>query len=309
MNKKINYPRTGNVKYDNAIRIFYNHLVLSSRAQSTYKRYTYILSDFILKMNKLPEECSKGEILDYFMEVKQERNYCSSTIRGYICAIKYYLKYIVNKFELFTHMPYPKTEPLNVDILTKHEIALMISNCTTIRDLLIIQMLYETGIRLSELVNLRIEDIDIYEQTIIIRNSKHRVTRLVTFGNRLKKTLERYINSNRSLFSDTLLFRKFHPHLKFSKTGIRFTLNKIVRKCKIRKRVNVHSLRHTFAVHYLNFGGTIYQLQRLLGHKSMYTTIHYLKYANFKDSKVVSVLDCVQKSNVESKLVRCLSVA
>lgn len=285
------YKLTGNPKFDNALKNFDNHIALSGKSVSTRKAYTRVLSNFINEMHRLPEECNKNEIIGFLMWSKNVRNIGYTTMKHHIYALKYYLHNITDRQDLFTSIPNPTIKTYDISVLTIQEIQLLLQNCKNIRELLILQLLYETGMRVSELVKLSLPDIDLYHKTITIRNSKNRKTRTVNIGDNLIASLNEYLQSTPSLFSESLFTRQFHPFIPMSAGGVSWAINAIVKRSGIKKRVNLHSLRHTFAVHFLNFGGTIYRLQKLLGHSTMITTINYLQYANLHDSKNISILD------------------
>jgi len=142
-----------------------------------------------------------------------------------------------------------------------------------------------------ELANLKLHHIDFNLKTISIINGKHNKTRTVGFGASLEKTIRKYLNDFPTLFDNTLFTNKLHPILPLSSRGIQWNLKYISKKTNIRKKISPHILRHTFAVHYLNFGGTLYHLQRILGHVRMRTTLNYLQYSSIPEWKKVSVLD------------------
>lgn len=278
-------------KFDEALKNFDNHLDLEGKSISTRKNYTRTLYFFIAQLNKLPEECNKNEIIDFFITSKNEKQLYYSSLRNYMHAIKYYLKNVVSRMDLFETIPNPVNKKYVINVLNIHEITLLFKSCKNIREQLILQLFYETGMRVSELVNLSIDDIDFYYQSITVRNSKNRKTRTINFGKNLLNTLSIYIKSTQSLFTNCHANRKFHRLIPLSKRSVSRLVNSIVQRTNIRKRVNLHCLRHTFAVHYLNFGGTIYQLQKLLGHSFISSTIHYLQYAVLPESKHISILD------------------
>lgn len=285
------YKLTGTPKFDNVLNALDNHIALSGKSYSTRKAYTTVLYRFLNETKRLPEECTKNEIIAFLMWCKQVRNFGFTTMKHHIYAIKYYLYYIADRPDLYQKIPNPSIKIYNINVLTIHEIQLLFEKCKNIRELLIIQMLYETGMRVSELANLSLPEIDLYHKTITIRNSKNKKTRVVNIGDSLITTLTKYLESTPSLFSESLFTRQYHPFIPMSSAGVNWVINALVKRAGITKRVNLHSLRHTFAVHYLNFGGTIYRLQKLLGHKTMVTTINYLQYANLHESKNISILD------------------
>ncbi len=205
--------------------------------------------------------------------------------------MRYYLKNIAERLDLYEKIPYPNENGYNVDVLNISEVNLLFEHCENDRELLIVQALYETGIRSSELVKLNLSDIDFHNKSITIRESKNRKTRTVYFGDNLLQTLTKYLNTYQTLFSDKPKQHSYQSLLAVSKRNINYTLGKIVKRSSITKKVNVHTLRHTFAVHYLNFGGTLYRLQKLLGHSRLSTTFNYLQYAILLEGKHVSLID------------------
>jgi len=272
--RKIN-TSTSNPIFTSALVALDNHLQLNSRAISTRTTYTRALKTFMYTMDKLPEECTQREILQYFIDFKTKNTIQNATLKQYIFSIKYYLYNISNTPEIFSKIPIPRVKRYNIDVLNVDEIFTLLSLCKNIRERIILELLYETGMRIGELSRLKLEDIDFFHNSISIINSKNMVTRTVFFGENLKSTLKEYLRSSKSLFSDTLLSKKYHPFISLSKTGIYWALKSVVKRSFIKKRVTAHSLRHSFSVHYLNFGGSIFQLQKLLGHKHIETTCHY----------------------------------
>lgn len=282
---------TGKPKFDQAIIALDNHLIISSKSVSTRRNYNRAIYKFIQYADKLPEECTKNEIVG-FMLAFQNGGCKAATLKNYVYAIKYYLKNVVDRLDLFDKIPVPKVKEYDVEILNIWEMNLLIESCQTIRDKFIIQLLYETGIRIKELLSLDFHDFDLHHRSLTIRNSKNGRTRTVYFGENMLETIKKYHRYNCSLFSNSSLHNsRFHPFIPFSKSCVRDLLKNTVKKCGITKHVSPHLLRHAFAVHYLNFGGTIYQLQKLLGHQNLITTFHYLQYAVLPENQNISILD------------------
>jgi len=286
------YCRTGVPEFNEAIRKLDFHLQISNRSYATRRNYTRHLAKFAQTMGKLPESCTQDEILSYFMYMRESGPTQTASLKMSIFGIKYYMKHIVDRMDLFSRVPLPNlSKRYDFDLLQPDDINKMIQVCEDSREELILKMLYETGMRISELAALKPENIDQHNRVISVVWSKNKTTRTINFGSKLNNCITRYLQEYPSLFSGTILQNKYHPFLALSKTGIQWTLNKLARKADIRKNVNAHAFRHAFAVHYINYGGTLYQLQRLLGHRSMSTTIVYLRYAVLPESMHVSVLD------------------
>ena len=158
------------------------------------------------------------------------------------------------------------------------------------RNLLIIRMLYATGVRVSELVNICIKDIDIKERTIRIlgKGSKERI---VVFGNNTREILELYLNNGRYKLSkgnnDYLFLNK--DGNKLSDRYVRKIIDDIIFKASITMHVSPHMLRHTFATDMLNNGADLVSVKDLLGHESLNTTSIYTHVSDDKIREIYNM--------------------
>jgi len=173
------------------------------------------------------------------------------------------------------------------------------------RQFLILNLLYDTGIRVRELTRLRACDFDRVHRTIMIRNSKGNKSRVVFYGIEVQNILNTYCLVRGSVPKNTLLESYKEKGQPLTMRGVQFIIRRIVKRSGIKKRVSPHTLRHSFAVHYLNEGGSLFDLQKLLGHENITTTLHYLKYANLPEGKRMSVLDELLKKLPSAKPTKC----
>lgn len=296
------FKPTGIEKFDTALMLLDNHLMFTSKEDHTRSSYCCRVRNFILFANKLPEECTKNELIKTVLLLRKSRNLSQGTMKIYIYSIKYYLFNVAERMDLWAKIPNPKLRGYEFESLTIAEIKNLMKACCNPKEKIIIQLLYETGIRVGELIKLRLSDFDFHNNSLCIRKSKNRKTRIVYFGKQFIEVFNEYYNSSKSLFSSSQSNYEFHRLLPFSKRSIRNTIRKIASKSGTTKKVIPHSFRHAFAVHYLNFGGTIFQLQKLLGHSHLVTTCEYLKYAILPESLNISVLDKLTESKVHHKL-------
>jgi len=280
-----------NPKHAAALTSFKNHMLLANKSKSTIKVYLSSVSKIMREFNRLPEECSKNEIIDFLLRHKTVKGIQYASIKIIVYAIRYYLVNVAENLELSIKIPCPKTKYYDIQVLSTHEIHQLINACTNSKQKLIIQMLYETGMRISELGKLSLENIDLNLKYITVLNSKNNVTRTIKFGSTLENAIHNYVRDFPTLFSDTSFGKKLHPLIRLSPSRIGWNLKYIAKKTTIRKKISPHILRHTFSVHYLNFGGSIFQLQNILGHSHMMTTLNYLQYAILPEGKDVSILD------------------
>ena len=132
------------------------------------------------------------------------------------------------------------------------------------------ELLYATGVRVSELVNIKIDDIDINNKSIYVigKGNKERV---VFFNDVCKKYIEKFINDSKEVRKDNYLIINNNGK-QITTRGIRLIIDKIIHETSIIKKIHPHTLRHTFATHLLNNGCDLLTVQELLGHSSISTT-------------------------------------
>lgn len=215
------------------------------------------------------------------------------TVTRNISAIRSFYKYLI-KNGIITDNPMtlisnPKLEKKLPNFLYYDDLEKLIntpddSTVLGIRDQLILEILYSTGIRVSELVNIKLSDINFIDNSIRIlgKGSKERI---VYYGSKCKEKLDKYLEKSRNKIieknkktSDFLLLN--NNANKLTTAGIRFIINKVVDVCALRYNVHPHMLRHTFATHMLNEGADLKTVQELLGHENLATTQIYTHVSN-----------------------------
>lgn len=270
------------------------HMALKGSAFATRQNYLRGLKVLIEYYQRVPEECTVDEIKTYLVFQRDTLNIASSTLNVRVCSLKYYFRHIVQRLDLVVKIPNPRVQKFDTEIFSPVEMKILFASCRDLRQLIIIKLLYDCGLRISEVVRLRASDFDKTDLTIIIRNSKGNKTRVVFYGTELQQELNRYAKSI-GIGHNTLIHSYKVPGKPLSLRGIQHIVKEIIRRSGIKKRASSHTLRHTFAVHYLNSGGSIFALQILLGHSHLSTTLAYLKYAKLPDSTRISVLDYLMK--------------
>jgi len=271
-----------------------NHMNLASMAFATRQNYIRSVKILIEHYQKVPEQCSVDEIKKYLVYQKDVLNTASSTLNIRVASLKYYFRHIVKRLDLVVSIPNPRVPTFDTEIFTYQEMSILFDACKDMRQLLIIQLMYECGLRISEVVKLRVGDFDKKDFTISIRKSKGNVSRVVYYGHSLRDTLNKYALAI-GLHGDYLISSYVDKQAGLSLSGIQHIVKEIIRRSKIKKKASSHTIRHNYAVHFLNNGGSLYSLQLLLGHKHLTTTLEYLKHANLPDSIRVSNLDILKK--------------
>ena len=149
-----------------------------------------------------------------------------------------------------------------------------------IRNKAILSVFLDTGLRISELAGLTLDDIDMDQGSLLIRNGKGGKQRIVHIGTKAHKVLWKYITIHRRSYSRRLFINRNNDPLDI--IGIKILIKRLGDKAKV--KVHPHKLRHTFAISYLRAGGDVFSLQYILGHSTLQMTQRYLQSLNADDA-------------------------
>lgn len=211
---------------------------------------------------------------------------CSTnTSRLQYASLRFYFSEILKKPFTLEQVPVKKREKKLPKHLSKREIKSMIAGTKNLKHRLIIQLLYSSGLRLQEFIDLKRRDIDVERNLITVRQGKGKKDRVTIIAESLKINLIKYYQ-NYSLESDYLLTGRDG---KYSKKSVQEVLKKAGRI--IEKRVTPHMLRHSFATHLLENGVDLRIIQKLLGHSSVETTQIYTHVAANDIARIKNPLD------------------
>ena len=249
----------------------------------SYIEYLYYFYLFVKKdLDKVVEE----DIRDYleYLNLKKEN---ISSIRRKISTFKTFYKFLYNNGYMnkkdypMVRISYPKMEKKLPKFVYYNDLLEIINESYKdkdgSRDRLIIEMLYATGVRISELINIKYEDIDFDNKRIII-TGKGNKQRVVYYGDYASEVLDEYIATH-DKNKDNYLFTNSKGD-KITDRGVRYIIDNIMSKLSVKTHVTPHVLRHTFATDMLNNGCDIKVVQELLGHSSLRTTEVYTHVTN-----------------------------
>jgi integrase/recombinase XerD len=221
------------------------------------------------------DDLKKEDIIDYLFHLIKN-NYSKSTQNQHINAIKFYFEKCLGKKREFFHIDRPIKDKKLPIILSKNEIQLLFNSTYNLKHLTILAVIYSCGLRVSELINIKINDIDNNRMVINIRHSKGNKDRQVQLTNQILDLLRKY-------------YKKYLPvnYLivgqnggKYSTTSIQKIIKNSALKAKIYKKITPHTLRHSFATHLLENGTDIRYIQSILGHSNIKTTQIYTHVSN-----------------------------
>ncbi len=266
--------------------------------EKNYSKYTIINYGKDLKLfEKFLEEEKISDIkkIDYkiirqYLSFLYDFDYENKTIARNLSTIRSFFKYLMkeniiknNPMTLIENPKLDKKLPKVLNSIEVDDILNIPDNETPLgqRDSLILELIYSTGIRVSELVNIKIQDIDFNDKKIII-TGKGNKERIVLFGNVLLKKLNLYLNDGRKkLIKNSIDYLVLNSQgNKITSRGVELIIDKILKKGGITYKISPHTLRHTFATHMLNNGADLKTVQELLGHESLSTTQIYTHVSN-----------------------------
>lgn len=277
------------------VKKFLDYLELERKfSANTVLNYEIDLKEFVDFI--VSKDLNKIEIKDIrrYLEYLNEQKYHVSSISRKVSSLKSFFKYLKaekmidnNPMALISNPKKEKKLPvfLNYQDLDKLLNTPDLNTGVGQRDALILEMLYSTGIRVSELANLKLKDINFGEHKILILGKGNK-ERYVYYGTKCQKLLDKYLSDGRTMYpASAYLFSNKHGN-KLNERMIRMIVDECGRKAKLNVHVTPHVLRHTYATHMLNEGADLKSVGDLLGHENLSTTQIYTHVSNERLRKV-----------------------
>lgn len=279
---------------DKTTKEFIKYLTNEKRyPETTISSYERDLDNYYgyIELKKIDyKNITKDEIRNY-LKYLDDLNYSKNTVSRILSTLRHFYTYLVtnkevkiNQFKLIRNPKKEKKLPnfLQGDELQKIFDTINIETPLGMRNRLIVELLYASGLRVSELTELKIKDIDISNKEIRV-TGKGDKERIVYFGDYARKYLELYLKEGRKELlnnkrSDYLLINNLGDNL--STRGVQMVIDDIVKEASLKHNISPHALRHTFATDLLNNGADLKSVQELLGHSSLSTTQIYTHITN-----------------------------
>ncbi len=261
-------------------------LKLRGFSKRTLDTYLTNVRIFLNQLKKDAKETSENDIKLYFAELISNNLLSPRSIAVKKASLKFFYEEVLDKKIINLKTPkIPKSLPV---FLTKEEIKRLFCASSAKKSLLIMKLLYSTGLRVSECVNLKISDLELAEGVGWVRKGKGNKDRAIFFPKLLSEELNKYIQTLSE--NEQYLFPgRNSEHL--STRNIQKIINLAAKKAGISKKVTAHNLRHSFATHNLDRGVDIRIIQELLGHSDLSTTQIYTHVSKEQLKKVKNVLD------------------
>lgn len=276
------------------LRNFENYLKnVRKYSLNTVNSYISDINIFLeyLHIQKLNYKDVNHEVIRSYLKYLDEKKYKNSSINRILSSLNDYYNYLtkckVTKYNYFEDINRPRKEKRLPNFINYSEYMNLLATVEKeeneflkARNLLLLEILFDTGLRVSEVVNIEINNINKKEQSIKVLGKGNK-ERIVYYGDYAKNYLEDYLNLRRNINivdKEYLFLNKNYTRL--TRRGVEYLISDISKKALLRQKISPHTLRHSFATEMLNNGCDIRSVQELLGHKSLSTTGIYTHVTN-----------------------------
>lgn len=280
---------------------FLNHLAVEKGySANTLAAYRNDLSQFAAYIQEHTKasswsEVGQGALIDYILHLKGDREYTSATVARKVAAIKSFFHYLVATHVIIedptADLDSPKVNKRLPRTLSRDEVEILLSapgesdSHKALRDRALLELLYASGMRVSEIVALQQDDVDLVNRTVRVTSSDDKKTRLIPIAPRAAEALAAYQEKGRPAFAKGTNATAFflNPRgTQLTRQGLWLIIKKYVETAGIEAEVTPHTLRHSFATHLLDKGADLRNVQELLGHSNISTTQVYTQLSSDK---------------------------
>lgn len=281
---------------------FIKHLVVDGKSEGTYRNYVRQMAKMTIHCGKTPLEMEQKEINDYLYFVVNRDTDSQSAFKHLVYGLR--KLYLLNEYDhLYITLPSIKNPKRLPVVFSMEEVRRLLNAPKQLRDRLLLGIIYDCGLRVSEVTSLLIEDVDLDRQQLFIRQSKNKKDRYVPFSSHMARGVRNYLKieqPQRFLFERHNPYRRDNPYkgIPLHHRRIRRIMKEAMQTAGIQKQARLHTLRHTYATHQLEAGQTIYGVKHLLGHANIKTTEVYLHLARVPEQAFFGMLDKLYPTSV-----------
>ena len=250
-------------------------LVLKGYSTKTQDTYLYAVEKVARYFNRSPDTIEAAELESYFLYLLTEKRMASASVRLIVNSMRFLDTHVLQRPAQDFVVRYPKRPQRIPELLTREEVHLILSHTSNVKHYTLLATCYALGLRVSELVQLQVRDIDSTRLLVYVRSGKGNKDRAVILTEALLQLLRRY-------------WHQYHPTEPLfygqnpSRSLAAGSASKIFGRAKsatgIDKQGGIHSLRHAYATHQLEAGMPTFKLQRLLGHSDIKSTLRYVHW-------------------------------
>jgi len=258
----------------------------SPRTQKTYLDW---VARFARHHCRGPEQMGEEQVRSYLVYLLEDQKLSRSTLVQALCALKFFYNHVQHRPCEVEDLRFPRQQKKKLPrVLSEPEVRRLLESAGNLKDQVMLMTLYGSGLRLSELIHLQVNDIDSGKMQIRVRQGKGGKDRNVVLSQNLLDALRRYFRQYRPV---KWLFYGQTPQQPIDDRAVQRMVRCLSERAGLRERVTTHTLRHSFATHLLEHGTELPYIQELLGHRNIKTTMLYLRVSPPALRKVISPLD------------------
>lgn len=286
------YPSALHPANQHALHRYLQCLQLKAYSESTIKTYrTEFISLLQLLKGKDVSTLKADDVKRYMLYCANTLHLSENSLHSKINALKFYFEQVLHKEKIFFDIPRPKKPLWLPKVINKEQIVLLINAIENTKHNTIIMLAYACGLRVSEVVSLKLKHIDGQRKIIFIENSKGKKDRIVSLSPGMLIMLREYYKQYKPA---NYLFEGQFENEHLSSRSIQQVMQKAKIKAGIKQAGSMHMLRHSFAIHLLDKGIDVVFIQKLLGHNDIKTTLKYLHVTNKDLVHILSPLEDIE---------------
>jgi integrase/recombinase XerD len=297
LNQSLNNKSPANLRLKNypscdyhsfAFKAYVEQLRLMNYSENTIKNYSNWFLYFLRAFpDRKPSGITYNEIMIFLNKFRNGKSWSATSQNQLINSVKFFYEKILNQAKMVYNLPRAKKPDQLPTVFAESEILAIIKACENLKHRTMICLAYAGGLRVSEIVNLKIGDIDGKRMVINLRQAKGKKDRIVMLSEKLLILLREYYKE----YKPRLWLFEGQSGEVYSVRSVQAVLQQAKRKAGIKKKGSIHALRHSFATHLLEGGTDLITIKELLGHNSLRTTMTYTHVSKKQISKVTSPLD------------------
>lgn len=254
---------------------FLRKYTIAGKSESCTRNYLMQISKMVLYFKASPLELTVDQMEGYLFHIRQNESPSMSSFKHLVYGLRTMFT-MFKKEGLYLALPPISGNKALPVVFSQHEIKLIMKVPKLLKHRVLFAVIYDCGLRISELINLKINDVDFDRHIVHIRQSKHKKDRYVPISKLALKGLKQYLTTTNPV---TWLFNGKIRGQQASRAGVRHAFRSCIKKAGIKKEVCIHTLRHSYATHLLEMGLDIVSVKEQLGHADIATTMMYLHIA------------------------------
>ena len=257
-------------------------------ARTTIQAYVRAVAVFAEHFDRSPDRLGAEHARRYQLHLIHERKLAPATFIQIVAGLRFFYETTLGRPWVAERIPYPRQERRLPTVLSRVETAALLDALDNLKHRAMLMTLYGAGLRVSELVALRPDDVDSERKLLRVRQGKGRKDREALLGDKLLEALRAYWKASRPA---VWLFPGANPERPITTRSVRLVCRQAARKARLSKAVSPHTLRHSFATHLLEDGVDLRTIQILLGHRDLKATTVYLHVSPTATTCTLSPLD------------------